>query len=68
MRAADLHALVPIQAEPTQRVEDLVVALLGIAGGVGVLNAEHEGAAGVAGLGPVEQGGADHTHMRGAGR
>ena len=68
VRAADLHALVPIQAEPTQRVEDLVVALLGIAGGVGVLDAEHEGAAGVAGFGPVEQGGADHTHMRGAGR
>ena len=44
------------------------VALLAVARGVGVLDAEHEGAAGVAGVGPVEQRGADQADVRRAGR
>src|SRR5699024_7692224 len=66
--SADLHALVPADAEPAHGVEQLVVGLLAGAGGVGVLDAEDELAAMVAGVGPVEQGGADQAHMRGPGR
>ena len=55
VRAADLGALVPVQAEPAQAVEQVPVGLLGVAGGVGVLDAEDERAAGVPGVRPVEQ-------------
>ena len=68
VRAADLGALVPVQTEPAHRVEQLVVRLLGVAGRVGVLDAEDQGAAVVPGEGPVEQGGADQTHVGVAGR
>ena len=68
VRAADLRALVPVHAEPAQRVEQQLVGLLGVARGVGVLDAEHEGAADVPGVGPVEQAGADQPDVRIAGR
>ena len=55
VRAADLGALVPVQAQPAQAVEQVPVGLLGVAGGVGVLDAEDERAAGVPGVRPVEQ-------------
>ena len=64
VRAADLGALVPVQAEPAQRVQQRVVGLGGVAGGVGVLDPEHERAADVAGVGPVEQRGADQADVR----
>ena len=64
---ADLDALVPVQAEPAQRVQQLLVALLGVPCGVGVLDPEHERAAHVPGVGPVEQGGAHHPDVRHAG-
>src|SRR5699024_7299141 len=67
VRAADLDALVPVDAGPAHGVEQLVVGLLAVAGGVGVLDAEDELAAVVAGVGPVEQGGAHHADVRGAG-
>ena len=66
--AALADSLVPVQAEPGQGVEDRVEGLLRVAGGVGVLNAEDEGAAGVARVGPVEQAGAHHADVRGARR
>ncbi len=68
VRAADLGALVPGEAEPPQRVEQLVVGLLGVAGRVGVLDAEHERAAVVAGERPVEEGGPHQAHVGVAGR
>ena len=52
------RAFVPVQAEPAQAVEDDVDGFLGVARGVGVLDAQDERAAGVAGVEPVEQGGA----------
>ena len=49
------RAFIPIEAEPAEAVEDDIDGFLGIARGVGVFNAQHEGAAGVAGVKPVEQ-------------
>ena len=67
VRAANAHAFVPVDAEPVQGVEHLVERLFGVACGVGVLDAEDELTAGVACVGPVEEGGAHHAHVRGAG-
>ena len=65
--AADLDAFVPVQAQPFEGLDDLAEALLGVTCRVGVLDAEDELAAGVLGIGPVEQGRADHADVRGAG-
>ena len=67
VRAAHLDALVPVQAEPAQRVEQLQVGLLRVARRVGVLDAEHERAARVARVRPVEQRRADQADVRRAG-
>ena len=67
VRAADLRSLVPLQAEPVQRVENCRVGLDTVALGVGVLDAEDEGAAGVTGVRPVEQRRPDQADVRGAG-
>ena len=63
--------LVPVQAQPAQAVEQVPVGLLGVARGVGVLDAEDEGATGVPGVRPVEQrrpheADVDHAGGRGA--
>ena len=65
--AADADAFVPVDAEPVQGFEHLVERLFGVACRVGVFDAEDQLAAGVACVGPVEEGGADHAHVRGAG-
>ena len=52
VRAADLGALVPVQAEPAQAVEQVPVGLLGVARGVGVLDAEDEACRRCAGRAP----------------
>jgi len=44
MRAALPHALVPVQAQPGQGVQNGVEGLLGVTSGVGVLDPEDEGA------------------------
>ena len=62
------RAFVPIEAEPAQAVEDDVHGLLRIARGVGVLDAEDERAAGVAGVKPVEERGARAADVEVAGR
>ena len=62
------RAFVPIQAEPAQAVQDDVHGLLRIARGVGVLDAEDERAAGVAGVKPVEQGRARPADVQVTGR
>ena len=61
------RAFVPVEAEPAQAVEDDVHGFLGIARGVGVLDAQDERAAGVAGVKPVEQGGARAADVQVAG-
>src|SRR5699024_7093176 len=63
----DLDALVPVDPEPAHGVQPLVVGRLAATGGVGVLDAEDALAAAMAGVGPVEQGGADHADVRRAG-
>ncbi len=60
----DLGPLVPVEAQPAEGVEKLLVRLLRVAFGVGVLDAEHEVAARVAGVGPVEQRRADQADVR----
>ncbi len=68
VRTAHVDAFVPIDAQPVQRVDDLVVAFLGISLGVRIFDTEHERALGMAGLSPVEQCGTDHANVRDAGR
>ena len=57
-RVAGGWAFVPIQAQPAEAAQDDFGGLGGVAGGVGVFNAQDERAAGMAGVKPVEQGGA----------
>ena len=66
--SADADALVPVEPHPRQRIDDRVEGLLGVPGGVGVLDAEDESAAHVARIGVVEQARAHHSHVGGAGR
>src|SRR5690606_32290118 len=68
VRTTDVDALVPVDAQPAQTVEQLLVALLAVARRIGVLDAEHELAAGVPRVGPIEQGGADEADVGSAGR
>ena len=68
VRATHVDAFIPVDAQPIQGLDDLVVAFLGVALGVRILDTEHERALGVAGLSPVEQCGADHADVRNAGR
>ncbi len=65
--SANVDALVPVNAEPRQRLNDLLVALFRVAFSIGVFDAEHHLAADVASVGPVEQGRADHSHVWGSG-
>src|SRR5699024_7798808 len=67
VRAAGLDPLVPVEAEPLQGVDDGLVGLLGVALSIRILDAEDQLAAGVAGISPVEQRGAHHADVRGAG-
>src|SRR6185436_6809850 len=66
-RTADLRALVPVHAQPTQRVQDGGVALHAVACGVGVLDPEHEVATHVPGVGPVEERRPNQSDVWGAG-
>ena len=62
------RAFVPVKSEPAQAVEDDVHSFLRIARGVGVLDAEDERAAGMAGVEPVEERGARAADVQIAGR
>src|SRR5690606_1465085 len=68
VRSADVDALVPVDLQPAECLEQLEVALLAIARGIRVFDPEDELATGVARVGPVEQGRADQPDVRGAGR
>ena len=65
--AADLRALVPVKAQPTHGAQDDLRVLVGGAGGVGVVDAQNEGAASGAGKGPVVDRSARAAHMELAG-
>ena len=47
--------LIPVEPEPAQAVEDHIDRLAGVTGVVGILYAQHESAAGVSRIKPVEQ-------------
>ena len=66
VRASLTDALVPVEAQPLQGLDDLVEGLLGVAGGIRVFDAEDEGSSRVAGVGPVEQARTDHADVRGS--
>ena len=63
VRPSLANPLVPVEAEPLEGLDDLVKGLLGIAGGVGILDAEDEGSPRVSGVRPVEQARADHSDV-----
>jgi len=67
VRSTDTDALIPVDVQPAQRVEQLQIALLAVAGGVGVFDAKDHAAAGVPGVCPVEEGRADESDVRGSG-
>ena len=64
IRTTDLRTLIPIQPQPAHRRQQSLVALLRVPGAIGVFDPEHERAAGVSGIGPVEQRRPEHSHMR----
>ncbi|MCY1226453.1 hypothetical protein D9M72_386820 [compost metagenome] len=67
MRAARFHAFFPRDAQPFQRLKQLLVAFFRVPRRVRVLDAEHKRALRVPGVGPVEQRRTDQAHVRGAG-
>ena len=64
---ADVRALVPLQADPLERVEDHLLAGGDEAGAVGVLNAQHELAAALRGEEVVQQADVGGANVRVAG-
>src|SRR5439155_26373045 len=66
-RALEHQLLVPVEAQPGEAVEDHLRVLVGGASLVGVLDAQQELAALVAGVQPVEQGGAGASDVEVAG-
>ena len=66
--ATDLGAFVPVQAEPTQRVEQTCVRVFAVACRIGVFDPEHEGAARMTRVRPVEQRSTHIADMQVAGR
>src|SRR5258705_5832164 len=63
IRPTDIRPLVVVEPEPAQRVQQRQIAFLAVAFGVGVFQPEHEGPTGVAGVGPVEQRGANQANV-----
>ncbi len=63
-RALEHGLLIPVEAEPTEAVEDHAGVLVGRALLVGVLDAQQELAAHVACVQPIEQCGAGATHVQ----
>src|SRR5688572_15858212 len=68
MRPARVRALVPVEAEPPERLVDRALRLLGGALAVGVLDPEHEHAPVAPGIQVVEEGGAGSANMEISGR
>jgi hypothetical protein len=53
---ADIRAFIPVETEPAHAFEDACGGFRRVAGAIGVLDAQDEGAAVLAGHQPVEQG------------
>src|SRR5581483_6155422 len=68
VRTAHVRPLVPVDAQPSQRLDHPVHRLLGDPARVRVLDPEDERAAVVPGEGPAEQAGPDVAHMQRARR
>ena len=66
MRPALTDTFIPVQSQPFQGVEDLLVGLFGVTLRVRIFNAEDERSAGVTRIRPVEQAGAYHSDVRSA--
>ncbi|CAB4556159.1 unannotated protein [freshwater metagenome] len=66
VRPADVDSLIPGEAEPRQRVNDLVVAFFRVACGIRVFDSKDERATRVTRIRPVEQRRANQPHVRGA--
>src|SRR5712671_2081541 len=64
----EVRALIVVQAEPFQTVEDSIERLFSVARGVGVFDAQYERAAGMARVEPVEQRGAHTANVEEPGR
>jgi hypothetical protein len=63
VRATGLRTFVPVEAQPTQSIEDDLHRLLGVAGLVGVFNPEDKLASVMARKEPVEEGGASASNV-----
>ncbi len=61
--ATHLRSFVPVQAQPAQRLQKLVIAFFAIALRVGIFNPEHKRAPVVACKSPVKECGPDESHM-----
>ena len=61
-------SLVPLHAEPAHAIEDALHHILGRSLEIGILDAQNEGATGVPGKEPVEEGSARAAYMQIAGR
>ncbi len=67
VRAAYVDAFVPVDTQPGQSFDDLLVAFFRVTFRVCVLDAENHLSTNVTCVRPVEQGGTDHSHVRGSG-
>ena len=68
MRAADTRALIPVETQPMEALEDAHGHVRRGSLGVRVLNAQDESAAVAASVEPVEEGGSGSPHVEVAGR
>ena len=66
--AADFGAFVPVDAEPLQAVEQLLQSGVRVALLIGVFDAEHQLAAGLARIEPIEESCASCTDVSGSSR
>ena len=64
MRPAHIDPLVPVDPEPLERLNDLVIAFFAVPCTVGIFNAEHHSAVGMPGFSPVKQRSTHHPYMR----
>ena len=67
MLAADFRTLVPVKTQPAHRAQDDLSVFVGRTGGVGIVDAQDEGAAIGAGKCPVVDGGTSAADVQLAG-
>ena len=64
MRATDIRAFAPLNTQPTQRIEDLLFGFASRTHLIGVFDTQDKLTTGVAGVEPIEQGGACASHVK----